>query len=146
MKLLKLFVTAASMLLVALAINVPMHELGHYVVAESYGNSPEFHFFENELSVDENGVQTSAVVLAYVSYFANSPELSTQDAVIAFAGPLMNLLLGILGLGIFLIVRKKNIYAEVAAFVFMIMCFIAFLSNLIPFGVSDGAVIVSALA
>ncbi len=143
--LLKLFATALVCFVLATAINIPLHEAGHYVVAESYGKSPSFHFLEKEKVVNENGVQTTAIVPAYVSYFSETSENTSEDATIAFAGPFVNLMLGLLGIGLFFRVRKKNLLAEVAVIVFIIVSFVAFASNLLPVIGSDGAVILSVI-
>ncbi len=142
---LKLLATALVSFVLATVINVPLHEVGHYIAADSYGNSPEFHFFEKEEFVNENGVQTSAAVLAYVSYFSDSIIFTNEDATIAFAGPFVNFLLAMLGIALFVAYRKKNIYVNVGLMVFIILSTVAFASNLIPVAGSDGSVILSVI-
>lgn len=138
---LKIIISGLVMFVIATSINIPLHETGHFLAAKTMGFEPEFHFLENE---SENGFRTSAAV-AYVSYLSPTSENTSKDAIIALSGPIVNLMLALIGLISFIKLKGKNIYLEVMAMVFFLISIVAFASNLIPTPLSDGGIILSAL-
>lgn len=143
MKLLKIGLLLSVLLLGSFALNIGIHECGHYFVADQYGLNPEIHV-DTISTGDKFALFTPSV---FTSYTSGSAELTSQDAVIAFAGPLVNLIFALIVCTAYLIIPKhKRTFLVQACFAMLaVPAFVSFVVNLIPFGVSDGAVILNAL-
>lgn len=88
----------------SVAINVYLHELGHYVVADFYGLEPEM-YINNVVEVGSDGVRMNVNPEAYVRY--KNPGDTWTNIFITIAGPLVNLMLFLAFIYIHLIIHKR---------------------------------------
>jgi Zn-dependent protease len=127
----------------AMAVAAPaiiFHELGHKIVAMSFGYQATFHAAYVWLAI---GIVMKLMkspfiffVPAYVSYTARA--LPVESAIIAFAGPLVNLLLFVIS---YILLKTNKINKKYIPFLILtkkINLFLFFF-NMIPFGLFDGA-------
>ncbi len=139
----KLVATALAAFVLAITINVVFHEIGHFLIADSFGYHPTIHFLETPKN--GQGVATSASV-AYVSYNGISNFFTKEDGLIALGGPIINLLFTFIAGAMYFAFGKKNIYLDAALLIFMLVSLTAFISNMIPLAPSDGFIFLHALA
>ncbi len=114
--------------------NVFVHELGHYSIAKAADLEPEMHF-----GTGTNSYYTTGF---YVSYNAESAEIHSIDALIAFAGPLANILLLVGLLAIYFRIPKTRAVKLIFA-ALLIPTILSIFSNLLPFAGSDGGIILN---
>ena len=143
MKLLKIGLLLLVLLLGSFALNIGIHEYGHYVVADHYGLNPEIHI-DTVSSGDKFALFTPSI---FTSYTSGSVELTSQDAVIAFAGPFVNLAFALVICAAYLVIpkRKRTFLVQTCFAMLAVPAFLSFVVNLLPVGFSDGAIILSAL-
>lgn len=105
------------------------HELGHWIVAKYYGLKPKMAF----------GEQGSDAFMRVI-HLATTKQ---QDKLIALAGPVFNLIVGFLALGLFLyrFKSKKWDIINKGILIFAVLNLIVGFSNLIPALSSDARVI-----
>lgn len=119
-----------------LFLNVFLHELGHYAAAGQYGLEPEVEFeFEN---MTREGFKFGGVPVAYTSF--NRSENNNEIVAVALAGPFANILLGIAFMFLFVFLRKRLYWKELAL-IGVITSIGSGLMNLLPFYGSDGALV-----
>ena len=123
----------------SMGFNIALHELGHYVVADEFGYEPKIHF-NSPIDNETNTVEIDAAV-AYVSYKSYTADTTRGDAFIAFAGPLVNLILGILFTVLYIYYPRKDQILALILLIFAITSYVAGFSNLYPHGSSDGTII-----
>lgn len=126
-------------------MNLYIHEYGHYTVANYYGLNPETHF--ESITISSDSKINPYTPAAYTSYTSNSRELTTQDAAIAFAGPLVNLIFALIVCAAYLALpkQKRTFWVQTSFAILAVPAFISFIINLLPLGFSDGAIILNAL-
>lgn len=124
----------------SLAINIGLHEFGHYAVANEYDLEPKMNFEFNEPEAGALFYTTSF----YTEYTAPANELTEKDANIAFAGPAVNIIISLLlGLGYLIIPKntpRKRLVATILM-LFMIPSILSVIVNLIPLSGTDGSMI-----
>lgn len=137
LKLMVLFSIAILVFIGGLGLNILAHEASHYLVADSYGLSPEIHI--NAEPSDLRSVWSTDSNIAHVSYNSESLGINSQDFWISLVGPLANLLL----FAIFLLAYKKSSRMSVKMFLAipMVISAISFVTNLYPAYPADGYVI-----
>jgi Zn-dependent protease len=143
MKILKvtLFIMLAFVCLVSsLAVNIYLHEYGHYAVAKEYNLDPEMHFEVNEPEEGALFYTTSF----YTEYTAPAEKLTDKDANIAFAGPAVNMIIALLfGIAYLLVPKdtpRKRLVATILI-LFLIPSVLSVIVNIIPFTGTDGSMI-----
>ncbi len=142
-KLMTLGLLGLFAIIFGMGFNIVAHETGHYVVAEIYGYNPEMHF--NTPLTNESKTFEIDTAVAYVSYSSFTADIVREDAYIAFAGPLVNLILGIIFTVVYIIRPNKDDFPSLILLIFVITSLVAGLSNLYPAGSSDGLVILNYL-
>lgn len=82
--------------LLSISMNVYLHELGHYVVADYYELNPTMHV-TNVLSLENDSLRVNMNPVAYVQYQnpGNTPEAIRKNINVTLAGPLVNLIITI---------------------------------------------------
>ena len=128
-----------------MTLNVYLHELGHYVVADQLGMNPEMHFDAPvEIDYGAKAVRTNPAP-AYVSYDSIVPEYTYNDALIAISGPLVNGFLMLFFGGLFLAVprKHKNSFKSSVLSIFFVIALLSIILNIIPIAPSDGYVVAS---
>lgn len=125
-------------------LNIYIHEYGHYCVAEYFGLNPEVHFATTDADGNKISLYSPA---AYTTYSSESKNLTTQDAIIAFAGPFVNLLFALVFCIVYITLpkKRKTFLTKTVFAMIIIPAIISFVINLIPVGISDGSIIVAAL-
>jgi len=129
-----------AILFASMFANIFLHEEGHYAVAKSFDLSPKIHIGE----VPAGEKSTFFVLSFYTTYLAKTN--SQQDAEIAFAGPLVNLLLTCIFACLYFVIPKKvrgRTYLEMILLVLLIPSLVSFIVNILPIPYSDGSVIFS---
>ena len=83
--------------LLSISMNVYLHELGHYVVADYYELNPTMHV-TNVLSLQNDSLRVNMNPVAYVQYQnpGNTLEAIRKNINVTLAGPLTNLLITVL--------------------------------------------------
>ena len=122
--------------------NIVLHELGHFSAASYLGLDPEMHLFEPA----EN--PTGFGFLAqdnYVSYTSTTTELSFNDFLVAFAGPLANFIFAGLLFVAFLMIPNTKPTLKAAVVMLMIPSLLSAVANLFPNPGVDGYVVWSYL-
>ena len=119
----------------SMGFNIFMHELGHFAVAEAYDSNPEMHFMPDGVSV--NAFYTADSKIAYVSYDSDTVDITQQDVKIAMAGPLVNLLLGSLGMLLYLSPKRSDL-SKMLLILLIVPSYVSFVINIIPISPSDG--------
>ena len=118
--------------------NVFTHELGHYAVAEAAGLQPKMHA--------DFGTENTAYFKTtgfFVSYNAESSDFVPTDGLIAFAGPLMNVILLVIILGVYFKMPKKTTLTKLCFVALLIPTVLSVVSNLLPFAGTDGSIILN---
>lgn len=116
------------------ALNVAMHEAGHYLAAEYYGLEPEIKF---ELEKDIFSFSFQGTSVASTSFVDNGNK--EELTIIALMGPFINLVLGVIFLVIF--VLKKNDYMREIALISAVVSLGSFIMNILPIEGIDGSLI-----
>ena len=130
-----------TILLVGLFFNIVAHEAGHWAVAEADGLKPEIHFFEQS----QEGKASFYTPSFSVSYSGrSSPE---EDAEIAFAGPVVNLIITLVLMGLYFVIPKGKRTVNLALIFIMLVLpsLISFIVNMLPFAGNDGNILINAL-
>ncbi len=83
--------------MLSISVNVYLHELGHYLVADFYELNPSMHI-TNVLSLQDESLRVNMNPVAYVQYQnpGDSPEGIRKNIAVTLAGPLANLFITIL--------------------------------------------------
>lgn len=131
-------------LLTSLLFNVAIHEIGHWSVAEAYDFNPKIHLKSSNLTTTNFMVGGEPAI--YTSYLG-SQSTAKQDAIVAFAGPLANLLVffGILGIYFTIPKKKRTIYVDLLFIALALPALVSFIGNLVPVAGSDGWIIYNKL-
>ncbi len=113
------------------------HELGHKIVAQRYGCFAEFRSFDKMLLL-AIGMSFFGFVFAAPGAVMISGRVSnSRNGKISAAGPLVNIILALIFLGLSFLVLPK-LFKEVSFYGFVINSWLA-LFNMIPFGMFDGS-------
>ena len=131
-------------LIFSLLFNVVSHELGHWAVANYYGFEPKIHLDSSNLTSAKFLVSNEPV--AYTSYLGGQ-STNIQDAKVALAGPLVNLLLFFIIIGVYWSIpkRKRNVYTSLVFIALAVPAIVSAIGNLIPIHGSDGWIIYNKL-
>ena len=121
--------------------NVFTHELGHYAVAEAAGLQPKMHA---DFSTDNTAYFTTTGF--FVSYNAESSDFLPIDGLIAFAGPLMNVILLAVILTAYFKMPKKTTLTKLFFAALLIPTVLSVVFNLLPFAGADGSIILNSFA
>lgn len=136
------FVTFLIIAAVTCGIGFVLHELAHRVIARGYG--AEAHFVSND------GFVLITIVLAFTGFFIAAPGAvwhrgyltARQSGIIALGGPVANLVLALLFLGLYFLLPGQgfgpSIWQIGALIGYNINAWLG-LFNLIPAGPFDGA-------
>ena len=138
-KLITLAMLGLFAIVFSMGFNVFVHELGHYAAATGFGYEAQMNF--NTPLTNESKTFEIDAALASVSYKSYTPEITKQDAFIAFAGPFVNLILGLALTAVYLRLPKKEDATALLVLICAITSYVAGFSNLFPQGASDGAII-----
>lgn len=119
---------------------VILHELGHKFVAMSFGYEATFHIwlFGLFLGIFLKWIKSPFMIIAPGYVLISSIQNGLQNSAIAFAGPLVNL---VLWLGSWLILNHaRNLKRKTALFLYMTqrINMILFIFNMIPIPPLDG--------
>ncbi len=118
-----------------------IHELAHKYVATLYGKFAEFRaniaLLVLSLAIAFSGVLFAAPGAVHISGFVNSRE----NALIAAAGPVANIVLALILLPLFYLLPASELFLIIIGFSIIINSWLA-LFNLIPFWEFDGAKII----
>lgn len=128
-------------LLGSLFLNIFAHEAGHWTAAEAFSLNPQIHVFEAY-----GGGSFSFFTPTFFTTYNPAGTLN-QDILVAFAGPLFNL---IITLGLiatyFAIPKEQRTFKPTLLFIVLtIPALISFVANLMPFPSTDGSMIFSYL-
>lgn len=133
------FADALAIAAVAVGTGFLLHELSHKYVAIHFGAKAEYRAWNTGLLV--------AIAVAFLFrfifaapgavYIYGKNVTVRENGIISLAGPLMNILIGIIGLGIAALYAQTQI-GNVAGIVASINLYLA-MFNLLPFFVLDGA-------
>lgn len=126
-------------LFLAYNINVYAHEYGHYIAASYFGLEPEIYFSDYPNDV----TSVSKFPEGAITYL--NPNNNIKLALIALAGPLINLSFLLIGFYIFFKTPQNSVY-EYISILFIITAGLAFLANIWPYGHTDGMQIIEALS
>jgi len=129
-------------------MNIGVHEFGHYAAAKQYGLDPKMHF---EVKPVESGVLKNVMYTTsfYTEYNAPAINPVKEDAVIAFSGPLVNIIVSLLlTLAYFLVPKNtpRKRLISVVIILFLIPSVLSVILNLIPLSGTDGSVMMQVLA
>lgn len=116
--------------------NVILHESGHYVVARMYGLNPSMEFGSIEGAF---GFGSGAGAVASTVFDNTKDKLVIF--VIAIAGPLLNLFVGLILLIMYVYAEDSSV--KIIVFSIMVPAFVSFFMNALPFSGSDGSIILS---
>jgi Zn-dependent protease len=116
------------------ALNVVMHEIGHYVPAEYYDLEPKMEFSLQSLN-DSLEFSLDSKPVASTTFLRGDSTL--ELAVITLMGPFMNLFFALVFLTGFLL-SKRYVLKDVSIIGF-VLSFTSFVMNMIPISGTDGA-------
>lgn len=144
-RMLLLGLVGIGVLLAGLLLNVVAHEVGHFAVASAFGLEPEIYLEGAFVQYDgaSFGFVGAGSPEAHVSYL--TPVSGVADALVAFAGPFVNVVLSIIFGGTLILARNRG---ETAKFLLVLLILVSVLSamfNLVPVTGTDGAVMLAAL-
>jgi len=136
-RLLETILTVTIVFLASFLGNVYAHELGHYVAADIFGLNPTMSF---EPAKDALNFGVESKELAYTEF--DKTDNNEQMFFIALAGPLVNLLLIMIFLLIYVNYRHIPVIQNIAIGG-LIPSIFSFIVNIIPYGTTDGMMILS---
>lgn len=116
-------------------LNVVMHEIGHYLIANYHDLKPEIEL--NIENIGDLGFSLEEKTIASTSF--NSPNSENILIAISFMGPVMNLVLGVAFSIFFMLVSNKK--TKLIFLVGIIISLLSFVTNLLPFEGTDGNII-----
>jgi len=116
-------------------LNVIGHELGHYVVADYYELEPKIEFELGKIS--DVGFGFEGIPIASTNFKDNGSE--SELMVVALGGPFVNFILGLMFLIVF--VFCKDSYVRELMIIAVLISFLSFGMNLLPFEGVDGGLI-----
>ena len=124
-------------LFASLFFNITAHEAGHWTAAEALNLNPKIHIFEPYTG----GSFSLFTPNFFTTYNGNGSPLA--DAKIAFAGPLVNLIITIgMIAAYFAIPKDKRTFNTALIFIVLIVpSLISFVANLLPLPATDGSLI-----
>ena len=133
-------------LLGSLFLNIAIHEVGHYGVADTFGLEPEIYLRGPFVKYDGNTVGFVGIGTpdARVSYL--EPSSGAADAVVAFGGPFVNIMLSIFFAGLYLIMRNRSETTRIMILLMLIPSLLSVMFNLVPVTGTDGAAMLAALS
>jgi|APSaa5957512622_1039677.scaffolds.fasta_scaffold107471_2 hypothetical protein len=138
MKLIKFTALAVLFLAVFVAsigFNVLIHESAHYAVADHYDLNPEMNFATTSMSTA--ALYSTDSDIAYITYLSSSAEVLVEDSVIAVAGPLANLAIACFALLLYFN-PKRSVTGKMLLMLLMVVSFVSFGVNVLPFPPGDG--------
>ena len=128
-------------LLGSLFFNIFAHEAGHWTAAEIFSMEPKIHIFE--------AYGGGSFSLFTPNFFTTYNPVGTvgQDILVAFAGPLFNLLITIGLIATYFAIPKEHRTFKITLLfvVLTIPALVSFIANLMPFPSTDGSMIFSYL-
>jgi len=121
----------------SLFFNIVAHETGHWIAAEAFNLDPKIHLFEPFTG----GKSSLFTPNFFTTYNSAAPE--SADAGIAFAGPLVNLIITLgLTAAYFAIPKEKRTFKLALLFIVLIVpSLISFIANMLPLPATDGSLI-----
>jgi len=130
-RILMLFGLNLTIMLGSLFLNVCLHEIAHYAVADFFDLDPKINL-EGPTKMRFNALETQI----YVSYSAQASTI--QNLLIAIAGPLANLIFAISMLFARFLVKNK--VDDMIFIAVIIPAILSFILNILPFPNSDGLI------
>ncbi|MEM2874110.1 MAG: hypothetical protein QW063_01510 [Candidatus Nanoarchaeia archaeon] len=125
------------LLFISLYGNIFAHELGHYFAANHFNLQPQMHLFDN--SADNKYSFFNAQF--YTTYTNPSSQESYVDFVIALAGPLTNIFIGLILLCVYFAIPKTMRMLKLGILMLLMPTILSIISNLIPVPGTDGRII-----
>lgn len=126
-----------AILLGSLFLNIFAHEAGHWTAAEAFNLNPKIHVFEPYAG----GKFSLFTPNFFTTYSPNSLHLT--DVIVAFAGPLVNLLITIGLIAVYFAIpkEKRTFRLNLILTVLIIPALISFIANMLPLPATDGSII-----
>ena len=141
----RLFALCATVLTLTFVFNIAAHEIGHYAIADHYNLNPSIHVGRgtNDAQTNFDLVSTLTSPSIYTAYSAESKDLTSHDAIIAFFGPFVNLMIAMSALVMYkkLPKHKKGDYGFLIFLLIFLPSLASGVINLLPFANSDGRMI-----
>ena len=119
-----------AVFVISIGANVLIHEGAHYAAAELLGLEPKIYFVQPDTSV--TGFFSADSGIAYVAYNSDTSEVVKEDALIASAGPLANLILGCFGLLLYFNPKRSNT-GKLLLLLLLTVSLVSFAVNILPF-------------
>jgi Zn-dependent protease len=119
----------------SMAMNLVLHEGAHYAVADALGMHPQIHFTPDNIS--SKNFFSMDTEIAYVQYSSATSDVTKDDALVALAGPLADLSLGALGVGLFFKTKRTKV-AKMLLIFLVIPALVSFAINIFPTYPADG--------
>ncbi len=142
----KALLVSFVVLVAGFTANIYLHELGHWAVANHFGLNPQISTGSAITGLAALDL-TGGTPLIWTSY-RGAGALNGQDALIAFAGPAVNIAIAVIATLLYLAIprRKRTPLVNLIFIMVLIPAVLSAVANLIPIAPSDGWVIFSYLA
>lgn len=133
------FINVIPITLIAVGFGFVFHELAHKFVAIKYGFFAEYKVWPGGLILAIVTALFGFVFAAPGAVYIHGEHITREEnGKISIAGPLTNIILAFLFVGLEFISPPSSIFSEIGVLGFTVNSFLA-LFNLIPFSILDGA-------
>lgn len=123
------FISCLPIVIVGVAIGSVLHELGHKYVAMKYGCQAEFKLWSLGLLIAVVSSFFGVVFATPGTVHTNADNITTEiDGKIAIAGPMANMVLGLIFIAIAALIYPFKVYSIIFELIFLI-CAIGFSVN-----------------
>ncbi len=119
-------------------VNIVLHEAGHYIAAENFGLEPEIKF---DFGVGNLSFGFEGKALASTSF--DEPSNRGELFFVSIAGPLVNLIFGIIFSIVYFFVRDSKV--RLLIIICVIVSLISFVMNMLPLWGTDGSIVFGAI-
>ena len=134
-------ISLGIILLASLGLNIVLHESGHFTAAKIADLNPKMHFFE-----PYGGGKVSSFTPNFFVTYGGKGSLA-KDFGIAFAGPLVNLIITLFLLTVYFVIpkEKRTLRLNLVFAMLIVPSLMSFVANMLPIGFSDGSLILNYL-